>query len=80
MLNSIPGFRIVPKTDIKREDSTDGDKEHHSPVGPEKYDPHNPTFVAPSIKFGTGTREGLKQKFFTPAPSNYLIKSDFEKA
>lgn len=32
------------------------------------------------MAFGLGTRDGLKQKFFTPAPNAYNTKTDFEKA
>ena len=39
-----------------------------------------PAHTSIGAKFGTGTREGFKQKFFTPAPNNYNIKSDFESA
>jgi hypothetical protein len=49
-------------------------------VGPQKYDPQYPAFASLSAKFGSGTRDDLKQKFFTPAPNNYTIKGDFDKA
>lgn len=50
------------------------------PVGPQKYQPNHPAHTTTGIKFGTGTRDDLKQKFFTPAPNNYTLKGDFENA
>lgn len=75
----VPGFKIVPKTEMMK-DEMDNDRVQNEPVGPQKYEPYNPAHTSTNVKFGTGTRDGLKQKFFTPAPNNYIMRSDFDTA
>ena len=58
----------------------DGDKGENSPVGPQKYNPNHPAHTTIGAKFGTSTRDDLKQKFFTPGPNLYTLKNDFEQA
>ncbi len=81
----LPGFRIVPHTEQVKDNMGD-DRGQYDPVGPQKYDPMNP--AAPELalsnkgpKISPPEKEGIRQaKFYTPAPNNYPIKSDFEKA
>jgi hypothetical protein len=49
-------------------------------VGPQKYIPNYPAHTATGVKFGTGTRDDFKPKFFTPAPNNYTLEGDFDRA
>ena len=72
--DAIPGFRIVQDTEKSHHDGDDKDGQG---VGPQRYDPQYPAHTSVGAKFGTGVRDGMTQKFFTPAPNNYNIKSDF---
>ena len=50
-------------------------------MGPQRYDPHNPTHFEHGVKIGTAKREDVKgSNFFAPAPTTYEINGDFEKA
>jgi len=74
---SVPGFKIKPPTHIKN------DKNKGNPVGPQKYNPMNPTYTSYSWKMGTGQRGEIKtasNRIQTPGPAHdYNIPSQFEK-
>jgi hypothetical protein len=78
---SLPGFKIMPRQEKEEEDLSDeAQAMAQQPVGPQRYNPVNPTHTSNGVVIGSGTRDGLKQKFFTPAPNAYSLKTDFEKA
>lgn len=79
-VNEVPGFRIeLPKGESRK--LVDKTKE---PVGPQKYDPHNPNHLKTDhLKgetFGRDNRKDLVDVGFVPGPGKYNIEGDFDRA
>jgi len=78
-----PGFRIVPHTN-GRADKQNSQEDASEPVGPQRYNPINPTHFKETdllLKIGTSTREDPKpSNFFATAPTTYDLLGQFEKA
>ena len=79
-LDKIPGFVIVQETSkaLKEEDK------NKEPVGPQRYNPVNPTLQRNSFNvirtIGTSNRTDFIKALEMPGPDKYIIHGDFEKA
>lgn len=84
-MHTIPGFRIVQNSNkAKRDPNAIKKMEHSKGVGPQSYDPKNPSlYRTDNLKknsIGNSLRQDLVSKAPVPGPGNYVVQGDFDKA